>query len=649
MNTPTQAIVLHRMFRAGWWHLAVLWLASCSGEPRCIYLGPEELIPNHTLPFEIAVDVDRRLGYNTGLASRGVATFDLDTHELLSVKPYADQPLRYPDVAVDELGTIWVITRSEPSVIRFDPYTNHRTQIYEPLGHAGTVLPVPGGGVAVLGFTPAQEQVLALFAAGGELVELHYLEEAAAGAMSLSSGQIAVFSRTVGDEAFQIHDLPSLEPVGACGLPFVAYHGAELDDGTVIVAKETAIGTVGCGDDEPQTWNVGAENLEVISLGDRAIVLDRIGVEDPNWGVARAVDADGIIEGAEFSTAKNSAYGAVDTQTGTLWFNSEGTSELWGVTPLDGEHVATVTTGAFLDGLALDRDVQEFYVTGRLSNTVARVTEEGVVAQADDTFWPFSPAVDPSRDTLWVLSQADGVIHGYRRSDLELRVEIDPGLGRNVLLTFNSLALHPLRQTLFLAHAEADLVAEIDPDTGDVLETWDLQGPAIGDPNEIGHLMMRIHAATGALFISRSNDARVQRLDPALDTLDTVWLDESVAEELAEGNSVDFAGMLQEEPLIYIGGHAVDGTTLTPLPDRDLPVSRVIGPHPDDNEDLLAVAADRRRLVRIDASGEELDSVAFTGKELHSAMFRIDKERRSIAMIRASDARLCWFEFDEMK
>jgi len=241
------------------------------------------------------------------------------------------------------------------------------------------------------------------------------------------------------------------------------------------------------------------------------------------------------------------------------------------------------------------------------------------------------------------------VIHGYRRSDLQLRVEIDPGFGRNVLLTFGSLVLHPLRHTLFLAHAEADLVAEIDPDTGDVLATWDLQGPAIEDPDQIGHLMMRIHAATGALYICRSNDARVQRLDPLLDTLDTAWLDESVAEELSAGNSVDFAAMRQEEPIVYIGGHAMDGTTLTPLPDRDLPVSRVIGPHPDGNDDLLAVAADRRRLVRIDTTGEEMDSVAFTGKELHSALFRIDKERRSIAMIRASDGRLCWFRFDEMK
>ena len=629
--------------------LLVLPLLGCSSEPRCVYLGPDEFIPNHTQPFEVAVDADRRIGYNTGLASRGVATFDLDTHELLSVKPYADQPLRYPDVEVDELGNVWVITRSEPTVIRFDPYTNHRLQIFEPLSHAGTLLPVPGGGVVVLGFTEAQEQVLALFTVGGELAELHYLDEQAAGAMSLSSGQIAVFSRSGGDEGFRIHDLPSLEPVGTCAVAFGAYHGAELDDGTLIVAKETAVGTVGCGGDDARSWSVGTENHEVISLGDRAIVLDRIGVEDANWGVARAVDADGPIEGTEFSTAKNSGYGALDTQTGALWINSEGTTELWAVDPDDGARLGTVVTGAFLDGLALDRERREFYVTGRLSNTVALVTEDGIMAQTDATFWPFSPTVDPDRDTLWVLSQADGVIHGYDRDDLDLRVEIDPGLGRNVLLTFNSMVMHPLRKTLFLAHAEADQVAEIDPDTGDVLDIWDLQGPAIGDPDEIGHLMMRIHAATGALFICRSNDARVQRLDPLLDTLDTVWLDESVADELAAGNSVDFAGMLQEEPLLYIGGHAVDGTTLIPLPDRDLPVSRVIGPHPDDNDDLLAVATDRKRLVRIDATGAEKDAVAFTGKELHSAMFRIDKDRRSIAMVRASDARLCWFRFDEMK
>ena len=96
-------------------------------------------------------------------------------------------------------------------------------------------------------------------------------------------------------------------------------------------------------------------------------------------------------------------------------------------------------------------------------------------------------------------------------------------------------------------------------------------------------------------------------------------------------------------------GHAVDATTLEILPERDLPVFRVIGPHPDDKDDLLAVSEDRKRLVRIDADGTEVDSVTFTGKELHSAMFRIDQERRAIAMIRPADGRVCWFGYDELE
>ena len=629
--------------------LACVAFMGCTGEPRCVYLGPDENIPNHTQPFEVAVDVDRRIGYVTGLASRGVLSWDLDTHELIGVKPFADQPLRYPDVAVDELGVIWVITRSDPSVIRFDPFTNHRTQIYEPLGHAGTLVPAPGGGMVALGFTHEQEQVVALFAADGELQELLYLEDSATGMLALDSGQVALLSQPVGDDAYRVLDLPSLEVVETCALPFVAYHGDELDDGTVIVARAASIGTVGCDGEEPLSWIAGAENHEVISLGDRAIVLDRLGEEDANWGVGRFVTPDGPVEGADFSTAKNTGYGDVDTLTGTLWVNSEGTGEVWGMSTDDGALLDTVLTGAFLDGMALDREEQNFYVTGRLSNTIARITAEGVIAEAHETFWPFSPVVDTPRDTLWVLSQADGVIHGYRRGDLEFLQEIDPGMGRNELLTFNSMILHPARSTLFVAHAETDQVAEIDPDSGEVVNTWDLQGPAISDPDQIGHLMMRIHAATGSVMVLRSNDARVQRLDPESGSLASVWLEQSIVEELASGNSVDFAGMLQDYFIVYVGGHAVDGATLTPLPERDLPVSRVIGPHPDDNDDLLAVATDRRRLVRIDALGEEKDSVAFTGKELHSALFRIDKDSRSIAMIRASDGRLCWFEFDEMK
>ncbi len=630
--------------------LTILTLAGCTGEPRCVYLGPDENIPNHTQPFEVAVDVDRRIGYVTGLASRGVLSWDLDTHELIGVKPFADQPLRYPDVAVDELGVIWVITRSDPSVIRFDPFTNHRTQIFEPLGHAGTLAPVPGGGMVALGFTHEQEQVVALFGPDGELLEQLYLEDSATGMFALESGQIALLTQPVGDEAYKVLDLPSLEVVKTCALPFVAYHGDELDDGTVLVARSAAVGTVACDGEEAPSWSAGAENHEVISLGERAVVLDRLGEEDANWGVGRFFTADGYVEGADFSTAKNTGYGDVDTQTGAMWVNSEGTGDVWALSTDDGSLMARVQTGAFLDGMALDREEQNFYVTGRLSNTIARISAEGgVVAEADETFWPFSPVVDSGRDTLWVLSQADGVIHGYRRGDLEFLTEIDPGLGRNVLLTFNSMIMHPARSTLFVAHAETDQVVEIDPDSGEVVQTWDLQGPAIEDPDQIGHLMMRIHAATGSVMILRSNDARVQRLDPESGTLDSVWLDQPVVDELAAGNSVDFAGMLQDYFIVYVGSHAVDGATLTPLPERNLPVSRIIGPHPDDNDDLLAVATDRRRLVRINAMGEEKDSVAFTGKELHSAIFRIDKERRSIAMIRASDGRLCWFKFDEMK
>lgn len=637
-------------------HLAALvpLLAStaCASQPYCLYVGPDDEFPNHVQPFQVALDVVQRMGYSTAFGSRSLAVFDLDTAELTAMLPLAEQPLSYPDVAVDDQGVAWISIRGEPAAMRLDLASGEITELGGHLQRANTVLPVPGGGAVYLGFTPddPQRSALARFAADGSPEDLVELTGGAAGVVQLSGDRIATVSRAGLPDGFQVRQLPELDVVQTCDLPFLAERGAELDDGRVIVAGLDRIGLVDCGDGEPGTWTVGTENHEVIGLGTQALVLDRIGAGefDPNMGMALRVDGDGPVPDSTFGTGKNTGYGGFDPITGTVWANSEGTSEVWGFDPWDGTVHARIPTGVFIDGLALDREVDDAaFVTGRLSNTIARIEDGEVTAEHGDVFWPFSPVVDLGRDRLWVLSHTETVIHGLSRAGLQPEQVIDPGMGRSVLLTFSSLLLHPARDTLFLADAERDQLLEIDPDSGATLATWDLGGPLIEDRDAKGQLLLRLHGDSGAVIVSRSNDARVQRVDPD-GGVDTIWLGDDLAEQLTSGNAVEFATLLQDDDLLYLGGLALDPTTLERLEEHDLDVYRVIGPHPRRRSHLLAVHSDREQLVRLDARGEPIAAIGFSNKELHAAIYRIDQDTSAIVMSRAMDGLVCWFRFEDM-
>jgi hypothetical protein len=630
---------------------------GCSVRPFCLFLGPDEEQPNHVQPFEIGVDPATRRVFSTSLGSRTVAVIDADEGTIDRMLPAGSRPLSYPDIAVDEDGIAWVTARQIPPVLRYDLDSGERTETAAELARSATGIPAPGGGVLLLGFDGDGNQALVLIDGGGEVVTHRVLDRGAAWILPVDDEHVGLIRRfddgSCCDDGFELLSLPALEVAAVCDLPFAAERGASLDDGTVVVADKHRVGVVGCDGQATSSWNVGSENKDVISLGAEAMVLDRTGIDegwDPNGGVARIVAPDGVQEDRTFVSGKNTGYGAFDPITGLVWVNSEGTTEVRALDPVAGQVVTTVRTGTFLDGLTTDWEhAGVIYATGRLSNTLARIDNGELIVEHTGVAWPFSPQVEPARDRVWVISQLESTIHGHNRDDLASEVVIDTGLGTNRLLTFGSLAFHPSRKTLFFAHSGEDRLLEIQPDTQQILASWELGGPAIEDWKEIGELLVRVEATSGALIVCRSNDGRIQRIDPDGGAVQTVWLQGEDAAAVGEGNAVDFAMVLPKRELLYVGGLALDPATLDRLPDRDLDVHRVVGPHPNKDNQLLVVTH-ANELARVNENtGVVLGSLPFAAHDLHATVFRLDGENGAVAMIRAHDAYVCWFEVADLK
>jgi YVTN family beta-propeller protein len=628
-------------------------VVGCPDPPPCLDLAPHADLPNHVQPFEVAVAVDQRRVYSTSLGSRTVAVIDADDEAVIGMLPVGSRPLSYPDIAVDEHGTVWVGQRDRPALLRFDAGTDERTEPAVDLARSSALTAVSGGGVLMLGFDGDDTQSLVLVGADGAIVQRRELDEGASWVLSLPDGRVGLILRgsAEGDATaggLQLLELPTLEVVESCDLPFTAQRGAALDDGTVVVANYERIGLVGCGGEPAAGWIVGDENRDVVSRGSDALVLDRLGAGDgfdPNYGVARAVDLDGV--GEPFATGKNTGYGAFDPVTGLTWVNSEGTTEL--LTLSTTTVAGGVTTGTFLDGVVVDPDeAGVVFATGRLSDTFVRIVDGEVDAETAAVTWPFSPAVDVTRDLVWVISQLDSTVHGHRRGDLSSSAVIDLGFEPNRLLTFSSLAWHPGRETLFLAQSAEDALFELDPDSGDILQQWDLGGPGITDWEQIGHLQVRVAGTTGAVVVGRSNDTRIQRVDPDDGSTLTVWLDPDEGAEGAHHEQVDFFVVVPKQDVIFVGGLALDANTLERIAGRDLDVHKVIGPHPSKPTQILAVDGEQR-LVRYDGEGRLKGTLSFAAHDLFAATFRIDGRGKNVVMVRAHDAHVCWFPVSDLR
>ena len=630
------------------WLITIAALLACSQEPVCVDLRPHPEFANHVQTYEIALDPERRRVYSSALGSRVLLAYDADTHEILQDLPLGVSPLTTPDVEVDLGGNVWVVANSAPPITRFDRSTGERTILWDDLQGGRDLVARAAGGVVVLGRSESSNNVLVAYDGSGQRVATVELEFTARGLVPMD-GYAGLGVTVEGDELLII-DSADLIELSRCPTAMQRpWHGAQLDDGSVVLASEGSIG-IACVD-QPVVWRVGEENMEVLSLGDHALVLDRVGAEpgfDANQGIGRLVDAGGVF--ASYATAKNTGFGVLDPQTGLVWVNSEGSSEVLPMDPATGAFVDAIRGGTFLDGLVVDPlDNTLVYASGRLSDTLVRIQDAEVTAQTHALRWPYSPALDLQRDLLWVLSHTESTLHAVDRVDLSLQRSIDPGLGSNSLLSFGNIMIHTGRGTLFFAESQRDVLLELDPDSGQELRRWDLGGPLIDDPDQVGELALREHPASGLVYLARSNDARVQRVDPDDQVVQTVFLPSDVSEALSVGHRTDFMRIFPDEGLLFVGGKAVGLDDLSRRADRDLPITRIAGQHPSKAHQWIAVDDAKRNIVRIDQDGEVLGQLTFARHQLYATVFQVCEDEHTVTMTRALHGMVCSFPMSALR
>lgn len=625
----------------------LLLLAACDPEPPpCVNVAPyaDAELHNHALPFEVALDPARRRAYVSALATATVAVVDLDAAAVTDVLVLGGDALVTPDLVVDGLGWLWVLSSGERPLIRVDPDDGERDEPWVAFSQAKAALPRPTGGLLLLAGDGAGDASLWRLDANGTPLGL--------ASVGPATGLVAVDDTRVGVLAIDtmtVLDRETLEIVGTCALPFAAVRGAALPDGTVVVADDTRVGLAGCDGAMAVAWDVGTENKDVVVWGDGALILDRIGDDtrgdDPNLGVVHAADGDGV-EVARWVSGKNTGFGAIDPETGWMWGNSEGTNELLAWDPDSGEPRAAVRLGAFVDGVAIDPDGGGVaYATGRVADTVVRIDGEALSALTLEVHWPYSPVPDVTRDVVWVLDQTRTVAYGLDRADLSVRRVLDPGLGANKTLTFSTLVVHPRDGDLYVAHAPSDTLVRLDPDSGAELQRWALGGAYTDDPDQVGELSVRVDGPDGSVFVARSHDGRLQRIVPGDDAIATTY----GAPPDDGAYDIDFARVFPDLGRVWLWGLAFDATTLARVPEDDRDVSRMLGPFPGKGGHALAIDSDRREIVHLGRDGGVRGRTGFAARDLSAMAVRIDPDLRRVAFTRSADAFVCLWDVADVR
>jgi hypothetical protein len=543
--------------------------AGTEGVPvstECWSLRTEDDLPGTTQTYDVALDPAGGRAVATGLGLPHLSVIDTRTGARTDAIAYAEDGLLWPHVAVDGQGTAWIASLDGPGLTRVDLATRTVLPV-EGASGAGWVVGLVDGALAPRE-TTQQGASVARYDAAGTLVAERPVERARGGALHpdgvvvLADDVALVLDATAGDAA--------LDVLSRCDLPFAPDFVVALDDGALVVADRARIGRVACGVGLSDTWEVGVEITELVTDGQRAWALDRIGPDDPTLGVTWEIGTSGApVPG--FVTGKNTGYGDVDRSTGALWANSEGTSEVRAWLLADGTELAVVSTGTFVDGLALAPD-GALLATGRLSGLVARL-DDGRVTRAAPVRWPWAPILAGGR--LWVLAQLDVLVASLDPLTLGDTIVHGLGHGPNTLLTFDDLVDAPDRGTLLVAESAADVLLEVGTD-GVVRAEWPLGGPAVDDPDEGAHL--EVVYRDGIVWLARSYDGRLQRIDLATGVRTDAALDVERVEQLRDLRRTHAFVWDGERPRIGPWGldpdtlEVVDawegvGALLTPLPD----------------------------------------------------------------------------------
>jgi hypothetical protein len=283
-------------------------------------------------------------------------------------------------------------------------------------------------------------------------------------------------------------------------------------------------------------------------------------------------------------------------------------------------------------------------VTGRLSDTLVRIDDGVVTAESSAVHWPYSPSYDARRDRLWLLAHTTGVVWGLDASTLEEEVRWPLPVGPNPLFTFSEVLWAAPAARLFAAESNADTVYELDPDTGEVLSSWPLGGPAIADWEAIGELALRTNADGDALYLARTLDGRLQRLDLGDGTLTTVSLGAEELATLTAERKVDLLRVFSERAVLWFGGFAFDPDTLERLPERDLDAQTAVAFHPQGEQDWIGLSGDGTEL-RHNREGEgTLSAVGIAQRSQQAVQARLSFTGDHVWVTRARDGCVCPFE-----
>ena len=553
---------------------------------------------NLLLPFDVAVDAAGRRAWVSGLITPTVAEVDLDAAALVAIHTLPALP-GFPELAVDGLGTAWLSGGSNLPLARLHGGESPR-QVDIELGAVNEVVGLPGGGALVAGTrgrdTP---MVLRVDAEGATLAERQPAGLVVA-AVAVADGVAIVVNALEEGVWIEVVDADTLEVSATCPISTTRNAIAPLPGGRYVLTSNRTTTVTDCTDEIEVER--GTENRDPVVDGDTIWILDRIGDEAPNQGIARGYTAD-LAPTTEFRTGKNSGYGGRDAQTGLLWMNSEGTTEVQAYDPLAGTLTHAVDVGQHLETPAVDPEVPGVaWVSARLSGEVLRIDlVTGDVRRSEEALgWPVSPVL--AEGSLWVMDQLSTVLWELDPDTLVTRRRLDLGLDENVQLNFDTLAFHPGRGTFFLAAAQENALLELDLD-GAVLGRWALAGEPIEDPDLTGITQVVIDG--DAVLTLRTQDGIVTRIDPDLpDPVGFVELDAAHL-FLVQYDTLPWAAFV-DGGILWLGSAAFDAATLLARPELDLPFTRVLGRTSAGG--FVGWHAEEGAVAVVDAGGEEVAS-----------------------------------------
>ena len=569
---------------------------------------------NHLLPVKAALDTTHRRFYSLSSVNSTVAEVDIDSGTHVTNHPL-DYDLRTPSIAVDGAGVVWVGRSGNPFMLRLDPTSGDVTEV----GGDGTVLtmaPLSDGGVIVVVSTDDGSSRLYRVSADGGVDDSMALEGVFKALEWTPEGDRLVGLRypTDGGSPSLVELRPDVEPWSffeGATLPIDAQGVVPLESGAVAAYDRSSVVRVDSDGTVGLAVELGDQLAEGFRLADGLFALiDRNAPElygGPLSGLAWVLDDELSQPTPPVRVGLNSGYGGYDPEDGLVWVSAEDSSSAYATDPNTGQERFNVPLGKHVEWIVPDPDMPNVnYFTGRLSSLVGAINVHTgeVLALHTGVRWPVAPAY--TDELLWVVDQESSVLTALSPDTLEVVAEVDPGLGVNGTLTFNSLGIHPQRGTLVLAQADADVLVEIDPDGGGVLGTHALGSPIAPEPDTQGRL--EVFFAGDVAVVLRTTDGVLTAVD--LDSGAVVAmgrLDSQTVDDLRREGVLQQLAMDTEQSVAYAGGFAFEPTTLETLAEWDLAADLLLWKNGDDQ--WLGWAD--QQIVVIESDGSTSGSLSF--------------------------------------